>query len=130
TNQYAFALAWDDHRGDGGEASLQAISLQARIGMVSRWDLNRHHLFQLEIAPLLGIGSAQAKLNDSNTSDSGTYFKYGFVMQGVHQFDDNWQVLYGLAWESAEAEVAWDNTTDSTITASGINFRVGTGIRW
>ena len=51
-------------------------------------------------------------------------------MQAVHQIDDRWQFSYGFAWENAEAEVKWDNTSDSTVVARGINFRIGSGLRW
>lgn len=128
--QYAFALAWNDHRGDNGQAYLQALSLQTRIGFVSRWDFDHNRLFQLEVAPIFGIGIAQAKLTDNTQSNSGTYINYGLLVQGVHQFDDRWQFIYSLVWQQAEATVDWDNTGDSTVSASGINFRIGTGIRW
>ena len=130
---YGLGFAFDDHQGDSGDASLSALSLQVRGGVVFRKDLAHDRLLLFEMTPVLSVGLAQAKLSGSasaGTSDNGVYTSTGFLAQGVFQFKESVQFSAGIAWQQASADVEWDNTDESTIDADGMSLRFGFGFHW
>lgn len=137
---YGLECAYDLHKGKEGRATwngsefpngedmaLHALSLSIHCGLRERIILKNRPLglysWSLECGPYLGIGSAYADYSDS--SKAGLYHRYGLRLGA----DCSWskgdpfspENRFGLllGYEFAEADIAWDNTNDSTVSARG-----------
>jgi hypothetical protein len=137
--------AWDHHVGqvesinnssqfsDGAKVALDTFTGNLFVGLVLQADLRdmgvRADTFRVEIGPTIGGGVAQATV-DGVSSGSGPVGSAGAQIGFVSVTEGGVVIALVGGFEYSVAQVKWDNTDASTVTALGPIARLGIGYRW
>ncbi|MFW5750447.1 MAG: hypothetical protein ACOCZK_02250 [Planctomycetota bacterium] len=139
-------VAFDSHRGDvynvdegigpsrdvSERIRVDALSATVMAGGAVRFDVGRWHgllprTVQLELGPFVAAGPCLAQVDgvSDNTSDVGTYLRYGALVASSFAVTEDARFEVALSYQAFAAEVEWDNTDSSTIEGQGVALSLG-----
>jgi hypothetical protein len=105
------------------DIAVQAGLVTLAIGPTWRWDSVDLRFapkqWQLDIAPVVGLGAASVAVGGGNDSDLGLVYSLGARVRLTTAIGDGWRIgaQLGAAW--SEARVRWSNTDQSTFHGLG-----------